>query len=288
MSQSQTTAPTRDDVLRLPDGRRLAWAEWGRPDGPAAMLLHTSPGSRLLDPDPGATESAGVRLITVDRPGYGGSDPVPDPTMAGFGADLAALAGALDLRWIALLGWSGGGQYAVAAAAAALADRVRSLSLLASPAPDDEVPWVMDEFRLWMGTVRENPARALPAIAEGMSGFAARPEAALDLWKGPAEAAVVDRPDVTEALVRWLREAVRQGGMGMAGDVVAGSRGDPVAVGRVGVPAHLWYGEADAIGPQHGEWYAARLPHADLTVLPGAGHLLPVAYWGRILETALS
>ena len=57
---------------------------------------------------------------------------------------------------------------------------------------------------------------------------------------------------------------------------------------RVRVPVHLWYGESDAIGPRHGEWYAARLPGASLTVLPGAGHLLPVANWGRILEAALS
>jgi pimeloyl-ACP methyl ester carboxylesterase len=278
------TAPTTDDVLRLPDG---AWAEWGRADGPAALLLHTTPGSRLLDPDPVATAAAGVRLITVDRPGFGASDPVADPTFAGFGADLRALAAALDLRRIALMGWSAGGQYAVAAAAAALGDRVRSLSLLASPAPDDEVPWVMDQFRPWMDAVRRDPAGALSGIAEGMGGFAARPEAVLDGWRGPAEAPVVARAEVRDALVRWLREAVRQGGAGMAADVVAGSRGDAVPVDGVRVPAHLWYGDADPIGPAHGEWYAARLAGASLTVVPGGGHLLPVANWARILEAAL-
>src|SRR4030088_2968465 len=109
MQRSRTTAPIRDEVLRLPDGRRLAWAEWGRPDGPPAVLLHSSPGSRLLDPDPAATEAAGARLITVDRPGFGGSDPAPDPTMAGFAADLAALADRLGLRPVALVGWCRGG-----------------------------------------------------------------------------------------------------------------------------------------------------------------------------------
>jgi pimeloyl-ACP methyl ester carboxylesterase len=287
MAQIPATAPTTDDVLRLPDGRRLAWAEWGRADGPAALLLHTSPGSRLLDPDPGATAAAGVRLITVDRPGFGGSDPVADPTFAGFGADLRALAAALDLRRIALLGWSGGGLYAIAAAAAALGDRVGSLSLLASPAPDDEVPWVMDEFRPWMDAVRRDPAGALPGIAERLGGFAVRPEAVLDRWTGPAEAPVVERAEVRDALVRWQREAVRQGGAGMAGDVVAGSRGDAVPVDGVRVPAHLWYGDADPIGAAHGEWYAARLAGASLTVVPGGGHLLPVANWARILEAAL-
>jgi putative iron-dependent peroxidase len=92
--------------------------------------------------------------------------------MAGFGADLAALARMLDLRRIALMGWSGGGQYAVAAAAGALGDRVRSLSLLASLAPDDEVPWVVDEFRPWIAAVREDPVRALAATHELVSAVA--------------------------------------------------------------------------------------------------------------------
>src|SRR5262245_23933202 len=120
-----TTTPTRDETLRLPDGRRLAWAEWGRPDGPPVLLLHSSPGSRLLDPDPAATAAAGVRLLTVDRPGFGGSEPNPDPTFAGFAADLATLAAELDLRDLALMGWSGGGQYALAAATGALSGRLR-------------------------------------------------------------------------------------------------------------------------------------------------------------------
>ncbi len=287
MTQSTMTTPARDEALRLADGRRLRWAEWGRPGGPTVVLLHTSPGSRLLDPDPVATGAAGVRLITVDRPGFGGSDPVPDPTFAGFAADLAALAAELDLRDVALMGWSGGGMYAVAAAGGALRDRLCSLSLLATPAPDEEVPWVAQPFRPWMDAIRQDPRGALPAIAEGMSGVAAQPEAVLQMWKGPDEAPVVDRPEVAAALGAWLREAVRQGGLGMATDVVAGSRGDRLPVDEVRAPALLWFGDADEIGTEHGRWYAAGLAGSRLTVLPGAGHLFPVAHWGEILEAAV-
>jgi pimeloyl-ACP methyl ester carboxylesterase len=279
--------PTRDQTLALPDGRHLAWAEWGRPDGPVALLLHTAPGSRLLDPDPAVTAAAGVRLITVDRPGYGGSDPLADPSFASFAADLAALAAELDIRDTALLGWSGGGQYAVAAAAGALRDRVRSLSLLATPAPDEEVAWVNDQFRPQMAAVRQDPRGALQPIAEGMSGLAAQAEDALRFWKGPDEAPVVDRPETASALSAWVREAVRQGGIGMASDVVAGSRGDRPPVAGVRVPVHLWYGEADRIGADHGRWYASQIPGSTLRLLPGAGHLLPLAHWAEILEAVL-
>ncbi len=70
-----TAVPRFDSVVALRDGRSLAYAEWGDPLGRPVVLFHGQPGSRLLCPDADATESAGVRLITVDRPGYGRSDP---------------------------------------------------------------------------------------------------------------------------------------------------------------------------------------------------------------------
>jgi pimeloyl-ACP methyl ester carboxylesterase len=56
-------------------------------------LMHRSPGSRLFDPGPDATDE--VRLITVDRPGYGGTHPVAEPSFAAVAQDLSALAEAL-------------------------------------------------------------------------------------------------------------------------------------------------------------------------------------------------
>src|SRR5215469_10399612 len=81
------TSPYADEVLALADGRKLAWAEWGDPRGSPLVFLHPCPGSRMLCPDQAATEAAGVRLITVDRPGYGRSDPVAEPTVPGFADD---------------------------------------------------------------------------------------------------------------------------------------------------------------------------------------------------------
>jgi pimeloyl-ACP methyl ester carboxylesterase len=53
--------------LALPDGRVLGWAEYGDPGGPPVVFLHGTLGSRISRPDDAAW--AGVRLITVDRPG---------------------------------------------------------------------------------------------------------------------------------------------------------------------------------------------------------------------------
>ena len=71
--------PLGDYILTRRDGRRVAWSAWGNRAGQPVVFLHRNPGSRLLDPDPPATAAAGVRLITIDRPGYGGTEPILDP-----------------------------------------------------------------------------------------------------------------------------------------------------------------------------------------------------------------
>jgi pimeloyl-ACP methyl ester carboxylesterase len=287
MQDLPTSRPIGDHVLPLPGGRRLAWAEWGRSDGLTAVLLHRSPGSRLFDPDPAATAAAGVRLLTLDRPGYGGTDPVADPRRTDVAEDVAALADALGLDRVAVLGWSGGGQFAVEVAAT-LGDRVRSLSLLATPAPDEEIPWVAEEFRPMAAGVRADPIAAVASIREAGRWYSDNPDAVVAFDACAADTEVRGRPGVNAALTVMMREGARQGASGMAFDVVAGARGDSFRFGDVRGPVKLWYGDADPIGPEHGRWYAARLPGATLTVLPGAGHLLPITHWAAILEAALS
>jgi len=74
----ETWTPLRDSSIHLPDGRLLAFAEWGDPKGRPVFLFHGMPGSRLFFPDPVVAAEARVRAITVDRPGMGRSDPQPD------------------------------------------------------------------------------------------------------------------------------------------------------------------------------------------------------------------
>lgn len=209
-----------------------------------------------------------------------------DATRAAATRDLITVADRLGLDGFALLGWSGGGSFAVEAAAE-LDGRMRSLSLLASPAPDDEVPWTPPEFRPLIDAIREDPVAAHPVAIEACAWYPADPDGVAASDPGPADAEVRERPGVMQRLVEMMREGARQGAGGQAFDIVAGSRVDPLPTGAVEAPVRLWYGDADFIGPEHGRWYAERLTGAELTVLPGAGHLLPVIAWERILEAAL-
>jgi pimeloyl-ACP methyl ester carboxylesterase len=83
-----------------------------------------------------------------------------------------------------------------------------------------------------------------------------------------------------------MREGARQGAIGTAADIVAGSLGEPLPLGEVRIPVRLWYGDADWIGPAHGRWYADRLADAQLSIVPAAGHLLPLTNWQAVIDAA--
>src|SRR5690349_6316694 len=122
--------------LTLPDGRVVDYFDGGDPSGRPIFHQPGSPNTRIMGKlwHP-AAQAAGVRLISVSRPGYGGSTAVADrPTLSAVGRDVAALASLLGLDQYAVVGSSGGGPFAVAAAAVD-PHRVRALGVVAGAGP---------------------------------------------------------------------------------------------------------------------------------------------------------
>lgn len=119
------------------DYRTLAVEEWGDPTGIPVVYLHGTPMSRLARyPNDSLFHELGVRLITYDRPGFGGSTRNPGRRVIDAAADVAAITAALGLHRLAVFGVSGGGPHAMAFAAR-YPERVTRLGALASPAPRD-------------------------------------------------------------------------------------------------------------------------------------------------------
>ncbi len=284
-----TATPRLDRVIRLPDGRSLAYAEWGDLRGRPVVLLPGAPGSRLLCPDEPATLDAGVRLITIDRPGYGLSDPHPGRTLLGWTADYAALADALELPACPLIGWSSGGPYALACAVA-MPDRVTSVGLVASIGPYDAVPGAWDDFpdraREAAALARRDPVAALEpvrALCRWYADDAESPAAFLTDPRRP-DAALRSDAAVMEVLRAWFREGARQGAEGFAEDWIA--EGVPWGFDPAGVtkPTLVWWGDADDVTPRaHAGYLAATIPGSRLVVYPGEGHLIPASHWAEML-----
>ena len=274
-------------------GRTVELHAAGSPDAEhCVVLLHAAPGGGSLDPDPRATEEAGVLLVGIDRPGYGGSTRFAAgtwPTVGEAADDVVAVLDHLDRRSAAVAGWSAGGRVAVAAAARH-PDRVQRVAVIGTPAPQQDVPWVpADQQQLVddLATLPADQARAglLEAMGQVFAGEH-EPEWWLSSVATEADAAVLDDAGHRARLAASLDHGMGGGIAGMTDDVLAYcSQPWGFEPHQVGAPVLLLYGEDDAlVGEPHGRWWEERLPHAELRLVPGVGHLVVVPAWARALE----
>ena len=275
----------------LRDGRRVAYAEWGRPDGRPIVLFHGMPGSRLSCPDEVATDNAGVRLLIVDRPGYGMSSPNPGRTMLDCAADFVEWTDLIGLPPCPVVGWSGGGPYALNCAAHS-PDRVTSVGLAASSAPVDEVPgeWesLPDEVRDLMARVRNGAPGAMDGIRERCQWFATGWETIFEPGWGTADDLLLAESGVFEPALAEMHEAARQGTTGYVEDWLADAMPWGFSLSDVPQRVHVWWGDDDqTVRRECAEYLAGAIKHSTLTVLEGEGHMFPIRHWAEILAALL-
>lgn len=282
-------------MLRLPDGRTLAFDDVGDPGAPPVVYLHGTPDSRLArHPDDAATAATGVRLLAVDRPGAGDSDLDPTATLSSLGHDLAALLDHLDLPSATLVGWSAGGLFALGAATV-LGDRVTAVGLVA-PVPPVEaydepalVAALAAGRRGFVELAAEVPLAELAAeVATYLVPDPLTPEVALEhVLEGAGEQGrreLASVPGAAEALVAALAASVRGGRDGLAHDIVL--QLEPgLDLTSVTAPVRAFHGADDGTSPPEvGAWLVARLPDAVLDLTPGAAHHLLFPRWRGILR----
>jgi pimeloyl-ACP methyl ester carboxylesterase len=281
------------ETIRLNSGRAVALHRIAEGDGPTVVFNHAAPGSGAFDPDPVETARRGITLLAVDRPGYGNSEPLTGDefsTVDRVADDLAEVLDGLGIRAAGLAGWSAGGRVALALAARR-PDLVHRVGVVATPAPDEEVPWYPDEIRSGLEQMRGLPAGKVQAILGDQMGalLPADPrsrEAFALVGAGEADAHILTRDGVVDRLGEMMSGAFRQGIGGMTTDI-AGYALKPWGFepGDVHRKTLLLYGGADqGVGSRHGRWWQAHLPDARLEMVPDAGHLLIVPMWGRVLS----
>jgi pimeloyl-ACP methyl ester carboxylesterase len=278
--------------LSLESGRRVAVHRVAEGSGRTILFCHAAPGSGGFDPDPRETQARDITLLAVDRPGYGGSDPVGDGEWASVGAaadDLADVLRELGIDHVGVAGWSAGGRVALALAARH-PDLVDRAAVVATPAPHEEVPWIPLEQAAGIEALRGQPPDAVhAALATQLAGLVpARGAAssALEQVATPADEPVLRDADAAARLAAMLEAAYAQGATGIAEDI-AGYSLQPWGFepADVATKTLLVYGGEDPIaGGAHGRWWQRQLPNARLEMTPGAGHLLIVERWARILS----
>ncbi|HEX5013169.1 MAG TPA: alpha/beta fold hydrolase [Candidatus Limnocylindrales bacterium] len=281
-----TAVPERESSLRLGDGRRVAIAEWGPRDGRPVFLLHGMPGSRHLCPDATVTREAGVRLIAPDRPGYGGSDPSPGRTVADGAADIAEIAAQLGIDRFSVVGWSSGGPYALALAALH-PERIDAVALVASDAPTEEYPALLDEqpeaSRARIARLRAGDPGAVAALEDRIAPYVERPGSILpdDGPDAPADLTPVARA----AMTAMLETAFEQGAAGFRDDLVATYLPWGFRLADVRRPVDIWWGDADQLTSRAttDALVDGLADVARVHIVPGAGHGLASTHWRDVL-----
>jgi pimeloyl-ACP methyl ester carboxylesterase len=266
----------------------MAWSEWGPPDGAPVLFSPGAATSSLLGFAAGVVERLGARLIAVDRPGLGGSDPAPNRTLLDTAADVRALAAELALERPAIIGFSQGAPLALACAAADAVSAVAVVSgtdELAGPVLRGMLP---PEVRQLVELAEADPPAA-EALFRGMMTPAGLKEMVRS--RSPeADLAVYLEPSFAAAFASAVDEGFVQGPDGYGRDTLLAMQRWPFDPAEIRQPVHLWYGSVDA-SPFHsldsGASLARRIPGAVRTVVEGAGGSILWTHGTEILETLL-
>jgi len=268
-------------TVRTSDGRRLAVEEGGDPAGWPVLAHMGTPNSRhLYRPHSRDAAERGLRLISYDRPGYGGSSPQPGRSVADCTEDVRAICAELGIDRLTMWGISGGGPH-VLACAALLPDLVTSAASLASLAPFEAAGLDyfagmgqdnVDDTRLYFA----DEAAARAKTDEDREGFLGAPLD--DLASGMASLlSPVDAAALSGELARFMAFSIKDG-------LAPGSQGwwDDNCMVRpwgfdladIAVPVLLLHGMHDKFVPfGHGEWLAGHIPGVEARLSGDDGHL---------------
>jgi pimeloyl-ACP methyl ester carboxylesterase len=267
------------ETLRLEDGRLLGYAVYGDPEGWPIFYFHGFPGSRLeAQLADRVAARMRIRLIALDRPGFGLSDFKPRRTIFEWPDDVVKIADALGINRFATIGVSGGGPYA-AACALRIPQRLTAVAIVCGLGPLDtpngtdrmirtnhlifflgrRLPWLA-KISLWRIAyqVRRNPEGTLRRM------IVALPD---------PDKAVLARPEVKTAMKDNVVEAFRGGSRGAACELLLYTRPWGFLLEDIATRVNLWHGEQDvSVPPTMGQYQARTIPNCRAIFYPGEGH----------------
>lgn len=262
------------------DGRVVHAYDTGPDAGDLAVFWHHGTPNIGTPPEPllETAEELGIRWISYDRPGYGGSTARPGRSIATAAGDVAAIADHLGVVRYAVMGHSGGGPHALASAAVH-PDRVVAAVSGAGLAPFGAHG--LD----WFAGMVPSGVQALRAAAAG------RDE------KERFEASDTEYdPEFTPADLEalsgewsWLNEvvgpALANGHGPLVDDDLAYVNDWGFDPGDVTCPVLFVHGAEDRIVPSsHGVWLADHCPNAELRLFPDDGHISVLTHAGDALH----
>ena len=273
-----------NDGVTSIDGRDVSFRLFGPSTG-SPVVLHTgTPGTSMLAPQQvSAVERCGVRLLVIDRPGYGASTRQPGRRVVDVVGNVSRIVA--DLGWdrFAVWGGSGGAPHALACAAA-MPERVSRCASVVGPAPFDAAgldwfagmsPGNLEEFRLaqvgdsaYRPLVERLGAEAVAAAAKGDIQISEEYELA------DSDIAALKARTSEDGYLARVQASFQDGIDGWIDDSIAMVQPWGFDLATIGVPVSVRYGLDDVLVPSsHGDYLARVIPNAHQALLSG-GHIL--------------
>ena len=274
--------------VMLSDGRQLVYRLAGDLEGFPVIYNHggTVSGLDVITAQTIA-KSLGLKLISPNRPGIGESSLLDDRTMRCWANDIEQLCQALGIEQFGSLGWSMGGQYALALAAF-LPNRVKHCVVIAGAIelthsqamqelnkPDRDLTHLCQSHPHLAALV----FKGIGAISEHL------PEQALKLWldKLSVDDAAVCQAFDARFLADCMAEAMQQP-KGMVQEYQAWARPWEFEVSDIDCPVDCFAGESDyLIHPSWAQTIASQAHQGTYYEVPRAGHLFALNDEGREL-----
>jgi pimeloyl-ACP methyl ester carboxylesterase len=287
--------PRAEGRFYLPDGRRLGFAEYGDPSGSVVLWCHGTPGARRQFPLLGrrAAEKLGLRVVVVERPGSGLSDPHPYTALADWATDIAHVADALGAERLGVVGLSGGGPYALACGAVPpLATRVAGVAVLGGVVPSvgpEATEGIIEDLARRFEPMLSELRRPLAALSFGilaplipLSHYVLRAYSSI---QPEGDQRVFADPEIEAVFVDDIILVVRGRLQAVIDDVRLFGRDWGFRLADVKVPVRWWHGDADPLVPfAAAQTAVSHLPDAELILRTGESHLGGFAKADDVLE----
>jgi pimeloyl-ACP methyl ester carboxylesterase len=287
--------PRAEGRFHLPDGRRIGYAEFGDPAGPVVLWFDGTPGARRQFPLVGrrAATRLGLRVVVVERPGSGLSDPHPYAAMADWATDITQVADALGAERLGVVGLSGGGPYALACGAVPpLAARVAAVAVLGGMVPSvgsEATAGGVAAFTRRLAPMLSVLRRPLAALSTGLMAplipFGHYVMRAYSSMSPEGDQRVFADPEIEGMFIDDIRLFIRGGCQAFIDDARLFGRDWGFRLADVKVPVRWWHGDADPyVSLAAAQAAVSHMHDAELILRPGESHLGGFATADEVLE----
>lgn len=285
----------RDGYHQLSDCRNLSFTEYGDAQGFPIFAFHGLPGSRLwFNENDEVSNSLGIRLITVDRPGFGNSDPKPKRSFLDFSKDIEELCQQLSIKRYSVLGISGGGVYA-AACALQNSKAVHKCGLISTVAPFENgkppknmatenrnvfilarrFPWLLKlMLNQQKSLINKKPDQYMAAIMSNTKHLC------------DSDRKIMEKKENAEFMLTHMGEAFKKGVQETVNEAKLFCKDWGFDVKAIDVPVEIWHGTEDTLSPiEPIQKLANNVPCSQKNFISGKGHFLTEEkdIWEKIL-----